>query len=226
MKELLIIFVKNPIKGKVKTRLAKTIGDDKALLVYQSLLRYTNSVTKNMGVSKAVYYSDFIPENDIWTDGVFLKYLQKGENLGERMKNSFELAFEQHYQSVVIIGTDCPTLSQKIIEDGFSKLKIFDFVTGPATDGGYYLLGLNDRIPAWRSILQNKKWSTNTVFKETMNDIQKLNKTVCVLQKLSDIDTEKDLYKLRSTNDEFVLHKIKSEIQNPKSETTNYTKLV
>ena len=126
-KKLLIIFVKNPVKGKVKTRLAKAIGDDKALLVYQSLLRYTNSVTKNLGVCKAVYYSDFIPENDMWTDGVFSKYLQKGENLGERMKNSFELAFEQQHQSVVIIGTDCPTLSQKIIEDGFSKLKTFNF---------------------------------------------------------------------------------------------------
>jgi len=197
VKELLIIFTKNPIKGKVKTRLAKTIGDDKALLVYQSLLRYTNSVTKNLGVCKAVYYSDFIPENDIWTDGVFEKYLQKGGNLGERMQNAFELAFEQKYESVAIIGSDCLMLTRKIIQHAFSKLNTHDFAIGPAADGGYYLLGMNN---FYELIFQNKKWSTPSVFEKTLKDIRKQNKSVYLLPGLNDIDTIDDLKKYSEFN--------------------------
>ncbi|MCH8316995.1 MAG: TIGR04282 family arsenosugar biosynthesis glycosyltransferase [Bacteroidetes bacterium] len=192
MKELLIIFVKNPIKGKVKTRLAKGIGDDKALLVYQSLLKYTKSVTKGLGVCKAVYYSDFIPENDIWTDGVFLKYLQKGENLGERMKNAFELAFEQKYESVAIIGSDCLMLTREIIQHAFSKLNTHDFAIGPAADGGYYLLGMNN---FFELIFQNKRWSTPSIFEETLKDIRKQKKSFYLLPRLHDIDTLDDLKK-------------------------------
>ena len=87
---LLMVFIKNLEKGKVKTRLAATIGDDKALEVYNRLLDYTHSITKNLPCDKAVYYSNFIEENDQWNAGDFEKNVQSNGNLGERMSDAFQ----------------------------------------------------------------------------------------------------------------------------------------
>jgi glycosyltransferase A (GT-A) superfamily protein (DUF2064 family) len=84
---LLMIFIKNPELGKVKTRLAKSIGHKKALNVYHLLLDHTLKIANTIKTDKAVFYSNYINENDIWREGDFKKLLQKGENLGEKMSN-------------------------------------------------------------------------------------------------------------------------------------------
>ena len=88
-KQLLIIFIKNPELGKVKTRLAKTMGEKKALEIYKSLLSHTHAITKNVNTDKAVFYSDYVDHSDQWEDSIYLKKVQKGSNLGERMLNAF-----------------------------------------------------------------------------------------------------------------------------------------
>lgn len=188
-KNALIIFVKNLIPGHVKTRLATTLGNDAAMNIYQQLLKVVHDNIQGADVDKVVFYSDFI-ENDIWQNSIFQKEVQKGKNLGERMNNAFESLFLAGYEKVVIIGTDCPALDESIIHTAFAKMSDSDVVIGPATDGGYYLLGMKKLHPF---LFQNVEWSTSSVLTQTI-DLCKINElTYFLLNELSDIDEEKDL---------------------------------
>jgi rSAM/selenodomain-associated transferase 1 len=189
--DLLLVFVKNPVLGKVKTRLAQTVGDAKALEVYHQLLRHTHEITRALRADKYLCYSDSIEYNDIWEKNSYTKMQQNGADLGERMLNSFIEAFSDNYKRVVIIGSDCPELQTRHIEHAFALLKEKDVVIGPAGDGGYYLLGMNKLIP---SLFLNKKWSTSHVMSDTMDDIQRMNLQYTLLPVLSDVDEEKDLH--------------------------------
>ncbi|MEO6960905.1 MAG: TIGR04282 family arsenosugar biosynthesis glycosyltransferase [Puia sp.] len=186
----LVIFVRNPELGKVKTRLAKTIGNVKTLLIYEELLRHTLQVTQNLPLDKYVCYQDTINTGDLWDNSVYNKHMQKGKDLGERMLNAFALLFKKGYEKVVIIGSDCHDLNQKGISDSFHRLESGKVVIGPATDGGYYLLGLRDLIP---EIFNNISWSTENVFIQTIQKLKELNIDYSVLPELSDIDEEADL---------------------------------
>ncbi len=190
MKKALLIFAKNPTYGQVKTRLAATIGNDFALAVYQHLLRYTASITKDLPVKKIVFYSDFIEEQDIWNNKVYNKQLQFGNDLGERMQNAFAYAFQQGNNQAVIIGTDCMELTSAIIINAFAHLRNNDVVTGPARDGGYYLLAMKQMH---YQLFHNINWSTNEVLKQTLAICKNENLLVYQLQELSDIDNENDL---------------------------------
>lgn len=191
MKErLLMIFIKNPVRGKVKTRLAATIGHDRALKIYEQLLEHTRLIASFVKCDKAVFYSDFIEKKDAWQKQGFIQRLQQGKDLGERMHNAFSFAFEKGYKHVILIGSDCFELNDNIITQGFSALQKKDVVIGPAADGGYYLLGMNQLHP---QLFINKQWSTPTVYLDTVKDILHLNLSHAELVTLHDIDEEKDL---------------------------------
>ena len=189
-KSLLIVFAKNPEKRKVKTRLAKTVGNNKALQVYKRLLRITKSITDQLNISKQIWYSRFIDDDDIWSDGSYEKHLQKGTNLGLRMQNTFNKAFTDGYQKVVVIGSDCCSLTPEMIKDSFQALEKNQAVIGPASDGGYYLLGMSGLYP---SVFENKAWSTSSVFEETVSEFEEMNLSYKQLPVLNDIDTAEDL---------------------------------
>ncbi|MFX1521628.1 MAG: TIGR04282 family arsenosugar biosynthesis glycosyltransferase [Promethearchaeota archaeon] len=185
----LIILIRNPILGCVKTRLATDIGDAKALQIYKVLLKYTYSITREVQCSRLLFYSDFIDENDDWGTDNFTKFLQVGSSFGERMRQAFEVALENHAKAV-IIGSDCTELTPEIIREAFNQLDAFDVTLGPAKDGGYYLLGLKKVYP---ELFMNKQWSTSTVFSDTINDINRLGLSLFLLPVLSDIDNFDDL---------------------------------
>lgn len=187
---LLIIFYRNPELGKVKTRLAASIGDAKAFSIYLLLSEHTIRITERLSVAKAVYYSDYIDLNDSWSNDTYQKYLQAGNTLGEKMENAFQTGFIKGYKSICIIGTDCLDLTPALINEAFRRLLTHDVVLGPAVDGGYYLLGMNY---LHTSLFKNKKWSTNTVLAETIHDIKLLGLSCWELETLTDIDEEKDL---------------------------------
>lgn len=189
-KELLIIFYRNPELGKVKTRLAASIGDEKALAIYLRLSAHTREVTENLTMDKALYYSDFTDREDNWSLTHFKKEIQTGRDLGERMRNAFASGFEQGYQKIVIIGTDCFELTPEIIKQSFERLDHHDTVIGPALDGGYYLLGMKKLIP---EVFRNKAWSTESVCTETMKDFERLNLGYSLSPPLRDVDEVKDL---------------------------------
>jgi rSAM/selenodomain-associated transferase 1 len=187
-KNRIIVFTRNPELGKVKTRLAKTLGDQSALDIYIYLLHHTEKTIKNLEYDKAIYYSENIYKNDIWNENIYSKYLQKGNDLGERMQNAFQDAFNNHFEKVIIIGSDLLDLKPHHIHEAFENLETNDFVIGPAKDGGYYLLGMK-QINS--NIFKNKAWGTSSVLKNTLQDIEHFN--VKLLDELNDIDTFEDM---------------------------------
>ena len=190
-KKALVIMLKNPIAGKVKTRLAADIGEQKALLVYQELLNHTHNITKNCSADKFIFYSDTVERNDQFDSVLYKKYTQCSGDLGVRMDYAFSIPFKNEYKDVVMIGADCYDLTANHIEQAFEALaNQNDFVIGPASDGGYYLIGMKK----WnRWVLENKNWSTATLFTETKNDISGRNGKLFELETLSDIDTINDI---------------------------------
>jgi rSAM/selenodomain-associated transferase 1 len=187
-KNLIIVFTRNPELGKVKTRLAKTIGNQSALNIYNYLLNHTEQTIRNTTCDKAIFYSVKIRENDIWSSNIYHKLQQKGKDLGSRMSNAFKYAFENNYEKVIIIGSDLFDLKPKHISTALNMLDKNDVVIGPAQDGGYYLLGMK-KIHS--NVFENKNWGTETVLKDTIKDLQHLD--VFHLEELNDIDTFEDI---------------------------------
>jgi len=197
MKRALIIFAKNEVLGKVKTRLAATTGNDKALSVYKTLVEHTHGITRVLPVRKKLYYSDFIEQKDLWENEVFEKNLQQGTDLGMRMYNAFDNVFDEGYEDAAIIGTDCMELSSGIIMKSFEYLIFFDVVIGPAKDGGYYLLAMK---AAHKELFENIKWSTENVLQQTLEICEREGLSVQLLEELSDIDNEEDWINASSKN--------------------------
>ena len=194
MTNALIIFIKNPALGKVKTRLAKTVGDEKALDIYLQLTEITRKNAEILrGVNRVVFYSDFHNPDDEWANDLFQKHVQSGDDLGERMFNAFADVLKTN-ENAVIIGSDCPTLTAEILELAFEKLATNDFVIGPSTDGGYYLLGFGKKNLT-DFVFKNMDWSTDKVLSTTLLRIKKQAKTVFLLPELTDVDAEKDWIK-------------------------------
>ena len=186
--DLIIVFTRNPELGQVKTRLAKTIGDESALNVYKHLLNHTEKNIRNIDCDKAVYYSVKIREHDIWDENNYQKHQQKGDDLGLRMLNAFQNAFNDNYKKVIIVGSDLIDLKPIHITEAFKALDTNDTVLGPAKDGGYYLLGMKT---LHSQIFKNKKWGTETVRRDTLQDLE--NVSTYLLEELNDIDTFEDL---------------------------------
>lgn len=198
-KKALLIFTRNPELGKVKTRLAKSVGDESALNIYKFLIQHTVEITKNLNVDKYVFYSEEIHNNDSWDSEIFRKRLQHGNNLGERMHNAFAEIFEMGYQMAIIIGCDMYEWNTKDLGMAFDTLKNHQFVIGPALDGGYYLLGLKELNS---KLFSEKKWGTNSVLTDTLNNIKEAN--YVLLKERNDIDIYEDI------KDNTVFHKFLS----------------
>ncbi|MDT0675452.1 TIGR04282 family arsenosugar biosynthesis glycosyltransferase [Autumnicola musiva] len=187
-KRLLLIFTRNPEPGKVKTRLAKDIGNDAALDIYKFLLDHTVSITKNLPVKKQVFFSEVIPGNDNWKENIYEKKIQKGKDLGERMENAFKEGFLAGFREIIIIGSDIYDLKQQDLELAFDELKKNDYVIGPASDGGYYLLGMKSLNP---DLFKNKAWGSNSVLESTLEDIK--NNQIKLLEERNDVDVYSDI---------------------------------
>ncbi len=186
----LIIFIRHPELGKVKTRLAKVIGDHKALSVYNLLLSHTRKITIPLNCCKCVYYSGQVIEHDIWTLPGYIKRQQFGEDLGARMSNAFKELFDQGFKRVMIIGSDCYQLQTPVIQQAINALNDNDIVIGPTFDGGYYLLGMNKYLP---ELFMDKTWSTDQVRNQTIATVNESKLTCSLLVKLHDVDEAKDL---------------------------------
>ena len=185
---LVLVFCKNQIIGKVKSRLALKIGKQKAFFVYSNLVNKTASIVNSLSSDVHVYYSDYIEENDDFKSPKIKKFIQKGNNLGDRLINALSISFK-NFSPVVIIGSDLWELEISDIEDAFRILKNKNVVIGPSTDGGYYLIGMNYLDT---KIFENKNWGQESVLNDTIRDID--DKTnIHLLDEKTDIDTYDDL---------------------------------
>jgi rSAM/selenodomain-associated transferase 1 len=191
---MLLVFVKYPEPGKVKTRLARDIGKDKAARIYSVMAKtVVHNVSKSREYKTMIFFDP--PERksgfESWlqNNGHNL-FPQKGKSLGEKMANAFSKAFSLGAEKVVIIGTDCVEISDEIISQVFDKLHKVDVVLGPAEDGGYYLLGLKEPIP---EIFSDIHWSTNLVLNQTLEKLVEKGLKFKLLKTLRDVDTAGDL---------------------------------
>ena len=190
MKRLLIIFVKNPVEGKVKSRLAASIGTGKALAVYLKLMARTRDVVLSVKVDRQVCYSTEIEKYDLWSNDDFDKDLQIGDDLGLKMYHAIEKASKANYDKICLIGSDNMEITSAIINDAFSILASKESVFGPSKDGGYYLVGL--RKP-YKELFTDIEWSTAEVLDQTIDKVRALNLTYGLLPELNDIDLLEDI---------------------------------
>ena len=187
--EALIIFVRKPVLGSVKTRLAAALGPEVALMIYQQLLAHTQSISHDLPCDKYVFYAGDIDEEDGWQAG-YTKRQQVNGDLGERMKAAFAFLFEKGYRRLCIIGSDCFELTASIINDAFALLQKTDTVIGPAKDGGYYLLGMSGGL---KEVFDGIAWSSGKVFSQTIAMLKQQQFTYQLLPLLSDVDTVDDV---------------------------------
>lgn len=190
---ILHIFLKNPIPGNVKTRLAKDIGEEAALEVYQALVEKTREACKGIDLPKVLWFDSFLPNpSDLgsWGHSPLHIRLQQGKDLGEKMRNAFLYSFQNGATSSILIGSDCPELSPLHLKEAFQILEHKDVVLGPAKDGGYYLVGLKSDTP---ELFHGIEWSTDTVFSSSLEKLQWARKQVGLLPVLTDLDEISDL---------------------------------
>lgn len=189
MSSLLLILTKNPRLGQVKTRLARTVGDDEALRIYRVLLEKTRQAALGVEATRWLFYSDYLETNDDWPGSHFQKRVQCTGDLGARMEDAFGQAFAAGASKALIIGSDCPGVTGTLLQEAFDRLDDADFVLGPALDGGYYLLGMKQATPA---LFQGIAWSTAGVCAETLGKIRAVGGSCFLLPELLDVDTEED----------------------------------
>ncbi|MDO6437998.1 TIGR04282 family arsenosugar biosynthesis glycosyltransferase [Cyclobacterium sp. 1_MG-2023] len=189
MKKAIIVFQKFPSPGKVKTRLAATIGNEKAVFIYTYLLNYTHKLLSSIKADVLIFHEGPIDTKQYAKDN-YSFYPQTGKDLGEKMSQAFDQAFTEGYEHVIIIGTDCIELRLRHIEEAFACLANNDLILGPAEDGGYYLIGLNKNDG---QLFENIAWSSDSVFANTIAIATEKQLKVHLLECLNDIDEYSDL---------------------------------
>jgi len=193
----ILLFVKYPEKGKVKLRLAADLHEENVLQLYRCFVHDTLKTVKRIDTDLFICFTpvDALTRFQGWL-GSHLQFLpQNGNDLGERMKHCFATVFAQGYHHAILIGSDSPDLPGDYVTKGFSLLKTHDVVLGPATDGGYYLIGLRNTTGT-QNLFEGLPWGTSTVLQETLGKIRHRNHTVGLLPDWSDVDTITDLKNL------------------------------
>jgi len=159
------------------------------LRIYHQLLQITYQETLLCNCTRYLFYSDEINQNDNWDNLHYLKHIQIGDDLGERMQHAFEFVFKLGHTKAIIIGSDCPTLDAKMLSQALDELDNNEVVIGPSEDGGYYLLGMKRLISR---LFENMPWSQPHLFQQSIKLLKHQQITYHLLSTLNDIDTEED----------------------------------
>jgi hypothetical protein len=197
----ILLFVKYPEAGKVKTRLEPLLGREYTARLYECFVLDLLETLKGAGYPLRLVYDPPEKKEEIaCLFGEDYDYrLQEGADLGERMKNAFQDCFAEGVNSAVLLGSDLPDLPVTALKEAFSALQDSDGVLGPSVDGGYYLIGF--RREGFRpSIFDGIPWSTEKVFPETIKLFHKARRTVALLPPGRDLDTPEDLLDFRRRN--------------------------
>ena len=195
MSETLIIFSRYPQPGTTKTRMIPALGADGAAQLQREMTEHTLNTAKQLLSNGNITIEIHFAGGDLelmkqWL-GEDLQYVpQVAGDLGDKMRSAFDRAFSLGSQRVVTIGIDCPDINSTILNNAFNSLQTHDLTLGSAEDGGYYLIGLNHRVP---QLFSNINWGTERVLKQTKNIAKKLNLQVHYLPTLSDVDRPEDL---------------------------------
>jgi len=196
-----LLFIKAPIKGKVKSRLAATVGEEAALELYKRFVLDTIETVEKSGHALRICYHP--PDSgkivSDWLGQKNYAMPQEGDDLGARMENAFSRVFSEGFPGAVLIGSDIPDLPSAVFQEAFESLARSNAVIGQAADGGYYLIGFN-RGSFFPRVFHGIAWSTNTVFRETMAILKGALLRVHIAPERRDVDTLDDLRDLFERN--------------------------
>ena len=188
------MFVKNSAKVPVKSRLAAALDSQTALSLYRCFVADLLDTIGRAEWPLVIFF--YPPDGDAkmkaWLGKGCVLAPQRGDDLGERMRNAFEEVFFQGFESALLIGSDIPDLPDSILKEACDSLRTNDAVVGPALDGGYYLIGFNHdtfKPEAFAGI----PWSTSNVFEQTMGTLREMGLRVHELPFWRDVDTLDDL---------------------------------
>lgn len=180
------VFARQPVPGRVKTRLARDLGAEAACRAYAELLERTLEAVA--GVEEAHYL--FLPPGDVIDtgrrgEGAFARREQRGAGLGERLAAAFRELFEAGHDAVALVGSDCPYLTPALLTAALDALAEHPAALGPAPDGGYYLVA--QRAPGY-DLFSGIDWSTERVWRQTLDRLRRCGLTHAELPPLEDVD--------------------------------------
>jgi len=195
MDKALLIFAKQPLPGKVKTRLSPPLSVQAAADIYHCMLSDTLAKTADLpGVERFLFFEPSTGAADFfWKVFPGIRtFPQMGDGLGERLEKAFETVFALGFESVAAIGTDSPDLPLSHLQEPFRLLEddVADVIFGPAADGGYYLVALGSFCPG---LFRDIPWSTNRVLEMSMGAARTLGLKAACLPVWHDMDTVEDL---------------------------------
>lgn len=183
----LVILLRYPEKGKVKSRIASVVGEDEALRIYTDLVTITLENTSHLHIPVYLMYDGRMPGLEEQLRPFHYSRQPEG-TLGQKILAAFRLGFNQHTK-VIVIGSDCPDLDSTLIQEAFTQLSKTDVVIGPAEDGGYYLIGCKKMNPG---LFSQISWGSDQVLKETVDLCHEGHLHYTLLPVLQDIDTVED----------------------------------
>jgi uncharacterized protein len=200
-RQIVLIFLKAPEKGKVKTRLVTHLDEDSVLDLYKCFAADVIETVKKGGYRFQICYDPPDAEDKIteWLGYRYDLIPQIGNDLGERMDQALRKAFSTGVDHAILIGTDLPDLPVEYLEDAFENLKTHDAVIGPAKDGGYYLIG-SQSVSYLPKIFENMPWGTPDVFERAIEIFVHQQRRVHILPLWRDIDVIEDLKAFYKTN--------------------------
>lgn len=193
-KNCVLFFVKYPVPGRVKTRLAEQIGQDVAADLYRNFVTDILATLKSLDANIKIVFALGGSQDQFqqWLGKEYSYIPQVGQDLGQRLKNAFLQAFSDRFNRVVVIGSDSPDLPEKYLELAFHALDTNDVVIGPSSDGGYYLIGFT-REAFLPEAFEQISWSSNKVFEKTINILKQYRPNSYLLPQWHDVDTLVDL---------------------------------
>ncbi|MDO8489514.1 MAG: TIGR04282 family arsenosugar biosynthesis glycosyltransferase [Candidatus Omnitrophota bacterium] len=197
MKRFLVIFAKEPEENMVKTRLRGSLPASRRIDLYKAFLRDTVDIAKKVDCEARIIAYESNRKTPRYLKRIasgFSFCEQKGKDLGARMHNAFKFVVGKGVSKVVIIGSDAPTLSSRYINNAFKQLDKTEIVLGPSRDGGYYLVGLKKPCVG---LFKDIRWSSKTVFADTLKNVKRLKKTLSLLPYWYDVDEPSTLAKLK-----------------------------
>jgi rSAM/selenodomain-associated transferase 1 len=195
-----MIFLRVPRPGHVKTRLVNSLGEKTATDLYRlcadNVLRASSNLPRK--IKRYIFYTGTDDKAEVtrWAGQQYSFVSQIEDNLGKRIEHAFRTVFREHAQRAIILASDVPDVSAELIDDAISSLDHHDIVIGPTYDGGYYLLGMKK---LHEQLFRDISWSTEVVYRQTMNITEKTGLSVHNLPWLFDIDTEEDIHKWMQT---------------------------
>lgn len=190
----ILLFVKEPMPGKTKRRLAAELGENIAAALYRNFVLDELATLNRCMAECLICFVPVSAENSFrkWLGTAYQYLPQRGKDLGERMKNSFIEAFNMQYERAILMGSDIPDVPPAFVTQAFQALDSYDVTVGPAKDGGYYLIGFrNDSFAP--EVFEKLRWGGTTVMRSTLRRLRKSKRRIHLLPEWSDVDRLADL---------------------------------